>query len=82
MLRTEQKSEGLINTLANNYTQIGDLVFDPSAGFYSTERPSMSVADHRQCIMEKKIPDCEQHSMVKLAEVFERPILMTNLTSL
>lgn len=54
MLRPEQKRIAVMKTLVDNYSQPGDLVYDPFAGSYVTERACTLLPLHRRFILGDK----------------------------
>lgn len=68
MLRLEQKSEALLMTLEEKYSQPGDLVFDPFAWSLSTAWASMLLSKHRRCVISDNYPECCTFGMQQLVE--------------
>ena len=75
MLRPEQKSVALLQTIIGKYTQPGDLVFDPFAGSFSTGRACMLLPQHRRCVLGDLDPTCHKFGMQQLVEVYARQLL-------
>lgn len=73
-LQTEQKSDTLIKTLVKMYTHSDELVFRPFAASYSTRCAYMLLPEHCKCTIEDKEPDCENHAIVQLMELFTHQI--------
>lgn len=75
MLRPEQKSVAVMQTIVSQYTQPGDIVVDQFAGSGSTGRACMMLPLHRRCIMGDIDPSCAKFSMKQLVEVYARQVI-------
>ena len=75
ILRQKQKSEALVITLAENYSQPCGLVFDPFRGTLSTGRACMLLNKHRRCIVSDNDTTCLTYDVVALVPVFAKQLL-------
>lgn len=75
MLRPEQKSEALMMTLVEKYSQPGDLVFDPFGGALTTGRACLLLNKHRRCIVSDNDTACFKYAVIPLVTVFAKQLL-------
>lgn len=75
LLFPEHKRLFVMKTLIDQYSQPGEIVYDPFAGTYVTGRASMFLPLHCICIPGEKDADCSQFAMLQFVDVFARQLL-------
>ena len=78
MLRPEQKSIACLKTLVAQYCPPGGYVVDPFGGTFATAKACLSLPKHRVCITCDKDPECIEHALPSVVQVFAKQVLNAN----